>query len=168
MSYRYGIEGIAQTYADPFGLHKIDIRMDDIVEDARREVEVLLSIWENQNHGKPHEHEHKGCNMFVPMARPMSSSTMDSDDSNPFTKNGGAQVPKTVGVRWADDEGTGCENSKKGSVTPVSPGDVGFEDTASHDLSFSAKKVKWGSFVGSNDQGTFEAPDYFAEQQSFK
>ena len=44
----YGIEGIAQTYEDPFGVHKIDINMDDIVEDARREVEVMLTAWQTQ------------------------------------------------------------------------------------------------------------------------
>lgn len=45
---RYGIEGIAQTYEDPFGVAKIDINMDDIVEDARREVEVMLLAWQSQ------------------------------------------------------------------------------------------------------------------------
>jgi hypothetical protein len=45
---RYGIEGIAQTYEDPFGVAKIDINMDDIVEDARREVEVMLLAWQTQ------------------------------------------------------------------------------------------------------------------------
>jgi putative membrane protein len=44
----YGIEGIAQTYEDPFGVAKIDINLDDIVEDARREVEVLLYAWQIQ------------------------------------------------------------------------------------------------------------------------
>jgi putative membrane protein len=44
----YGIEGIAQTYEDPFGVAKIDINLDDIVEDARREVDVLLSAWQLQ------------------------------------------------------------------------------------------------------------------------
>jgi ion channel-forming bestrophin family protein len=44
----YGIEGIAQTYEDPFGVHKIDINMDDIVEDVRREVEVMLTAWQTQ------------------------------------------------------------------------------------------------------------------------
>ena len=47
-SFRYGIEGIAQTYEDPFGVAKIDINMDDIVEDARREVETYLLAWQNQ------------------------------------------------------------------------------------------------------------------------
>ena len=45
---RYGIEGIAQTYEDPFGVAKIDINMDDIVEDARREVEVMILAWQSQ------------------------------------------------------------------------------------------------------------------------
>ncbi|EHL00484.1 putative UPF0187 protein [Glarea lozoyensis 74030] len=44
----YGIEGIAATYEDPFGVEKIDINMDDIVDDARREVEVLLTAWQTQ------------------------------------------------------------------------------------------------------------------------
>lgn len=44
----YGIEGIAQTYEDPFGVAKIDINLDDIVEDARREVDVLLAAWQLQ------------------------------------------------------------------------------------------------------------------------
>ncbi|PVH79190.1 UPF0187-domain-containing protein [Cadophora sp. DSE1049] len=44
----YGIEGIAQTYEDPFGIEKIDINMDDIVEDARKEVEVMLTAWQTQ------------------------------------------------------------------------------------------------------------------------
>jgi putative membrane protein len=44
----YGIEGIAQTYEDPFGVAKIDINLDDIVEDARREVEVMLYAWQIQ------------------------------------------------------------------------------------------------------------------------
>jgi len=48
---RYGIEAIAQTYEDPFGVAKIDINMDDIVEDTRREVEVLLAAWQTQGKG---------------------------------------------------------------------------------------------------------------------
>lgn len=44
----YGIEGIAQTYEDPFGVAKIDINMDDVVEDTRQEVECLMSAWQGQ------------------------------------------------------------------------------------------------------------------------
>ncbi|RAL67785.1 hypothetical protein DID88_008512 [Monilinia fructigena] len=41
----YGIEGIAQWHEDPFGRDKIDINMDDIVDDARREIDVMLEAW---------------------------------------------------------------------------------------------------------------------------
>ncbi|TGO51610.1 hypothetical protein BOTNAR_0350g00050 [Botryotinia narcissicola] len=44
----YGIEGIAQWHEDPFGTDKIDINMDDLVEDARREIEVMLEAWKTQ------------------------------------------------------------------------------------------------------------------------
>lgn len=36
---------------DPFGVDKIDINMDDIVEDTRREVEVLLTAWQTAGQG---------------------------------------------------------------------------------------------------------------------
>jgi len=52
----YGIEGIAASYEDPFGRQpKTDINVDDIVEDARQEVEVLLDAWRSQ--GKVGERE---------------------------------------------------------------------------------------------------------------
>lgn len=38
----YGIEGIGEELEDPFGHDKNDIRMDEIIEDVRREVQVLL------------------------------------------------------------------------------------------------------------------------------
>ncbi|ATZ48328.1 hypothetical protein BCIN_03g05540 [Botrytis cinerea B05.10] len=44
----YGIEGIARWHEDPFGTDKIDINMDDLVEDARREIEVMLEAWKTQ------------------------------------------------------------------------------------------------------------------------
>lgn len=45
----YGIEGIAASYEDPFGRQpKTDINVDEIVEDARQEVEVLLDAWRSQ------------------------------------------------------------------------------------------------------------------------
>lgn len=44
----YGIEAIALWHEDPFGHDKIDINMDEIVEDARKEVFVLLNAWQNQ------------------------------------------------------------------------------------------------------------------------
>ncbi|CAI6311041.1 unnamed protein product [Periconia digitata] len=41
----YGIEGIGQQLEDPFGYDKNDIKMDGIIEDARREIQVLLDEW---------------------------------------------------------------------------------------------------------------------------
>ncbi|KAF2281114.1 UPF0187-domain-containing protein, partial [Westerdykella ornata] len=41
----YGIEGIGLQLEDPFGYDRNDIKMDGIVEDARREVEVLVGEW---------------------------------------------------------------------------------------------------------------------------
>ncbi|KAF2238987.1 UPF0187-domain-containing protein [Viridothelium virens] len=41
----YGIEGIGRQLEDPFGRDRNDIRMDDIVEDVRVEVEVMLEEW---------------------------------------------------------------------------------------------------------------------------
>ena len=38
----YGIEGIGEELEDPFGDDKNDIRMDEIIEDVRREITVLL------------------------------------------------------------------------------------------------------------------------------
>lgn len=69
---RYGIEGIAQTYEDPFGVAKIDINMDDIVEDTRREVEVLLTAWQTQGPGD--------SGIF----RPRVASIPKSDNSSEF------------------------------------------------------------------------------------
>lgn len=41
----YGIEAIAYQLEEPFGQDKADIKMDDIVEDLRIEVTVLLKEW---------------------------------------------------------------------------------------------------------------------------
>jgi len=41
----YGIEGIGQQLEDPFGYDKNDIKMDNIIEDLRVEIMVLLDQW---------------------------------------------------------------------------------------------------------------------------
>lgn len=51
--------------------------MDDIVEDARRETEVLLSIRENQNHGRGHDYGYNSSNIFVLLTRLVSSLSGD-------------------------------------------------------------------------------------------
>ena len=44
----YGIEGIGSQLEDPFGYDRNDIKMDDIVEDTRREVLVMLYDWKDE------------------------------------------------------------------------------------------------------------------------
>ncbi|KUJ21865.1 uncharacterized protein LY89DRAFT_637881 [Mollisia scopiformis] len=82
----YGIEGIAQTYEDPFGVAKIDINMDDIVEDTRREVEVLLTAWQTQGPGDG--------GIF----RPRVSAVPKSDNSSEFY-DGELNTSEESGVR---------------------------------------------------------------------
>ena len=41
----YGIEGIGQEIENPFGLDRNDIKMDNIVRDARQEITTLLECW---------------------------------------------------------------------------------------------------------------------------
>lgn len=48
----YGIEGIGVQLEDPFGYDKNDIKMDGIIEDARREVMVLLEEWRARGEGR--------------------------------------------------------------------------------------------------------------------
>jgi len=43
----YGIEGIGEELEDPFGDNKNDIRMDEIIEDVRAEVMVMLRGFRN-------------------------------------------------------------------------------------------------------------------------
>lgn len=43
----YGIEQIASQLEDPFGYDRSDIKMDDIVEDLRIEISVLLKEWQD-------------------------------------------------------------------------------------------------------------------------
>ncbi|KAF2011259.1 hypothetical protein BU24DRAFT_443673 [Aaosphaeria arxii CBS 175.79] len=48
----YGIDGIGGELEDPFGYDRNDIKMDGIVEDARREVMVLLEEWRDCAEGR--------------------------------------------------------------------------------------------------------------------
>ncbi|KAL2075433.1 hypothetical protein VTL71DRAFT_376 [Oculimacula yallundae] len=83
----YGIEGIAQTYEDPFGVEKIDINMDDIVADARKEVEVMLTAWQTQG--------------------PSSTSASSTQNNNSY--NGSIFRPRIAGIldtpRESEDDG---------------------------------------------------------------
>lgn len=63
----YGIEGIAQTFEDPFAKVKGDVDLDNVVEDARREVEVLIDTWRSSKIGRPKmEGKERKTWMFVP------------------------------------------------------------------------------------------------------
>ncbi|KAI9051498.1 hypothetical protein LZ554_004544 [Drepanopeziza brunnea f. sp. 'monogermtubi'] len=76
----YGIEGIAQTYEDPFGVAKIDINMDDIVEDARKEVEVMLMAWQTQGQGD--------LGIFRPRLGGMLDTPRSDDSGEIYTGDG--------------------------------------------------------------------------------
>jgi ion channel-forming bestrophin family protein len=43
----YGIEAIGDQLENPFGYDRNDIKMDAIIEDARKEMMVLLDQWRN-------------------------------------------------------------------------------------------------------------------------
>lgn len=83
----YGIEGIAATYEDPFGISKIDINMDDIVLDARGEVETMLVAWQTQGPSNG--------GIF----RPRTWDTPKSDDSSQYSTNDllqSEELPSTI------------------------------------------------------------------------
>jgi hypothetical protein len=116
----YGIEGIAATYEDPFGVEKIDINMDDIVDDARREVEVLLTAWQTQGSSsggifRPRVGE-------IPKSDDSSeyySDLLDSASENLFRSDGsrGDLVRRGRGL---GRNGDGAENGGgSGSRTPL-------------------------------------------------
>jgi len=50
----YGIEGIGEELEDPFGENKNDIRMDDVIQDVRREVLVLIEGFKKGNEAYYH------------------------------------------------------------------------------------------------------------------
>lgn len=45
----YGIEGIGEELEDPFGYNKNDIRMDDVIDDVKREILVLIDGYKRGN-----------------------------------------------------------------------------------------------------------------------
>ena len=119
----YGIEGIAQSYEDPFGrVAKTDINVDDIVEDARQEVEVLLFAWQTQ--GRSAEMD----GLFRSRTTKSTvGSEMGSGANSPGAGNGlGSQHVKfAIRDGYRDDEGgervRGLGRSRLGSA--ISPGE---------------------------------------------
>jgi putative membrane protein len=133
---RYGIEGIAQTYEDPFGVAKIDINMDDIVEDARREVEVLLSCWQTQgNSGEIFR------NSLGETSTSEESSVYFDDDA---TNHGHAGSQSAVRFVISDLSLESAKNEGRGRMlSAISPGTV--ESPSSGDY-FAAEEGHAGEF----------------------
>ncbi|TAQ89594.1 hypothetical protein B7494_g2063 [Chlorociboria aeruginascens] len=109
----YGIEGIAQTYEDPFGVAKIDINMDDVVEDTRQEVEVLLAAWQTQ-----------GCH-YDSLFHPQIPRTPHSAETSHYYPAADAELPTHVKFVVSDMSAEDVEGGKirdfRGSTT-ISPG----------------------------------------------
>ena len=128
------------------------------MEDARRETEVLLSIWENQNHGRNHDHEYNGCNMFVPLTRPDSPSSGDSESCGGECRN---DLNGAVDVRWAESDTLIGKTRENRSLSSVSPSDIGVQGSLQEDTSLGARRVTWGSSVGDHNRSLFGAPKFF-------
>ncbi|PBP23297.1 hypothetical protein BUE80_DR005884, partial [Diplocarpon rosae] len=108
----YGIEGIAQTYEDPFGIEKIDINMDDIVEDARKEVEVMLTAWQTQGEGNGGIFRPRvGGRIDTP--RSDDSGEYPIDSSFPYSEDG-AGTANSSKVRFLVTR-TGAREDRRGS-----------------------------------------------------
>lgn len=144
----YGIEGIAASFEDPFGKTRISIKMDEIVDDTRREVEVMLEVWQTQNPGRAADNNGE-CRMFVPhpcTQRKRSSSGILKERGS--VREHAAKCAKDAKhVRWdSSDEQT------EGSLSPR---------TKEQEALFGARRVTWGSEVGESDKGVFSTPVFF-------
>jgi hypothetical protein len=102
--------------------------MDDIVEDARRETEVLLSVWENQSHGRGHDHRYNGCNMLVPLTRLSSSSSGNSGSCDGECGNGKSRQRGALGVTWAERDIFIGEARDIRRLSSVCPRDICVQD----------------------------------------
>ncbi len=72
----YGIEGIGSQLEDPFGYDRNDIKMDNILEDARTELNVMLQEWR-----KVSQKNDEAAEMFVEETRrfiPAASSLVSA------------------------------------------------------------------------------------------
>jgi hypothetical protein len=117
----YGIEGIAQTYEDPFGVAKIDINIDDIVLDARREVEVLLSCWQTQGSSGGLFRNHLG---EPPSETASETDSLYTDDPN-TTKSGDGSMDNGANVRFVVQSPSQPSSGGTGRLlSAVSPGTI--------------------------------------------
>jgi len=141
----YGIEGIAHTFEDPFGIAKMDINMDDIVADARREVEVLLSAWQiSRTRGSSGSGIFQTC--FSGKARRIDGSS----GSGEYFSSGGM----TSGEASGESEGRGVGKGNVRFVVSDMSGDYGEQETAR--LRSMESVISPGN-VGGNDYFGLEA-----------
>jgi hypothetical protein len=115
--------------------------MDDVVEDVRRKVEVLLSIWENQSHGKAHNHGLNCCNRFVPPTRTNYSSSESSESWDGMSPTAGNGANRTGAVRWAESDVFIGKSRENRSLSSASPGNVDFENGTNVGTSFGTRRV---------------------------
>ena len=137
--FRYGIEGIAQTYEDPFGVAKIDINMDDIVEDARREVEVLLNCWQAQGSSGGIFRNHIG---EAPTSE--ASSEYYSDDLNGRDGSTDNQTNVRFVISDLSQANTGDGAGRSSVLSAISPGTL--TSPVSSDVYLAAEEGIAGGF----------------------
>lgn len=142
----YGIEGIAKALEDPFGRTKIDLKMDDIFEDTRREVEVLLEVWQTQNHSRSAAGNNK-CRMFVPHVKRKNSVRSASPAASVVQSSAAGKH-----VKWDTSEEMVTSTETSGTMSPLSKAQV---------ETFGARRVTWGSNVGASDKGVYSTPVFF-------
>jgi hypothetical protein len=117
--------------------------MDDIVEDARREVEVLLSCWQNQGHSGGIFRNHLG-----EASTSAASSVFYNDETDDETEDN----PNVVKFVVSDQNKGPAEDWRARLLSAVSPGD-GMSRGAEGDSYFSYQEAEEGKagFDASNN-----------------
>lgn len=108
---------------------KIDINMDDIVEDARKEVEVMLTVWQTQGQGN--------TGLFRPRVGGMLDTPISDDSGELYTGEGNSGYNEEAGsskVRfvissardkrdsaYTDDDPVEIKATKASRLSAVSP-----------------------------------------------
>ena len=138
---RYGIEGIAHSYEDPFGVAKIDINIDDIVEDARREVEVLLKCWQAQGNSGGIFRNHIGEEEAM-----VSEASSEHYSDDPGCRDGGTDNQNNVRFVISDlsQPSAGGGVGRASMLSVVSPGNV--KSSTSSDNYLAAEEGNAGGF----------------------
>jgi hypothetical protein len=99
--------------------------------------------------------------MFVPLTRTNYLLDESSESWDGVISTGVNGTNRTVGVRWAESDIFVGKTRENRSLSSVSPGNGRFESTIDSETSFGARRVTWGSSVGSGDRGVLETPEFF-------